>query len=249
MTFQDIQTKIQNSENLDFGKILDQSIKLFKEVWLKGFLMVLMIIIFGGILAFIFVSIGLIPNPYDAMGIEEINFLTNYAKSALNNLPQTVTITPIVIGLLAGFYRICRQVDLQEPQNDDFFHFFKGDYFRKVLAVGLVYALIASIAQALFLIPYIYAYIPLSFFAVIFANNPELSASEIVKLSFSLGTKKWFITFGLIFVSGLLGMLGIIACGIGVLFTISIVYLPVYFIYRDVIGFEDDDEIMKIGTE
>ena len=72
---------------------------------------------------------------------------------------------------------------------------------------------------------------------------------KIVKLSFSLGTKKWFITFGLIFVSAILGMLGIIACGIGILFTISIAYLPVYFIYREVVGFEEDDEIMKIGTE
>ena len=88
MTFQDIQTKIDNAQNLDFGKILDQSIKLFKEVWLKGFLMILIIMIFGGVLAFLFVSIGLIPNPYDAVGLQEINFLSYYAMSALNNLPQ-----------------------------------------------------------------------------------------------------------------------------------------------------------------
>ena len=92
-------------------------------------------------------------------------------------------------------------------------------------------------------------FVPLSFFSVVFANNPELTETEIVKLSFNLGNKKWFITFGLMIVTGILGMLGIIACGIGVLFTISIVYLPVYFIYRDVVGFEDDDEIQHIGRE
>ena len=95
----------------------------------------------------------------------------------------------------------------------------------------------------------IYAFVPLSFFAVVFSNNPELTETEILKLSFSLGTKKWLITFGLIFVTGILGMLVIIACFIGVLFTMSIMYLPVYFVYRDVVGFEDDSEIMKIGTE
>ena len=248
MTFQDIQIKIENAQNLDFGKILDQSIKLFREVWLKGFLMILIILVFGGILAFLLVSIGLIPNPYEPMG-HDVGFLSFYAKSALNNLPQTVILTPLVIGMLAGFYRICKQVDLKETETDDLFYFFKGDNFRKVLALGLFYALIATVAQSLFLIPYIYAYIPLSFFAVFFANNPELSAMEIVKLSFNLGTKKWFITFGLIFISAILGMLGIIACGVGVLFTISIAYLPVYFIYRDVVGFEDDNEIMNIGTE
>ena len=76
-----------------------------------------------------------------------------------------------------------------------------------------------------------------------------MSETEIVKISFNLGTKKWLITFGLMFVTGILGMLGVIACFIGLLFTISIMYLPVYFVYRDVVGFEDDSEIMKIGTE
>jgi len=95
----------------------------------------------------------------------------------------------------------------------------------------------------------IFAIVPLSFFAVVFSNNPELTETEIVKISFNLGTKKWLITFGLLFVTGILGMLGIIACGIGLLFTISIVYLPVYFVYRDVVGFDDDSEIMKIGTQ
>ncbi|WP_460218050.1 hypothetical protein [Psychroserpens sp. MEBiC05023] len=249
MAYQDIENKIQSAPNLDFGKILDLSINLFKEVWLKGFLMILLTLILGGVLAFLLVSIGLVPNPYDVALNEDYSFFGHYSSSALSNLPQTLLVTPIVFGMLSGFYRVCKQVDLKEPQNEDIFYFFKGDHFRKVFMLGIIYALIASVAQALFLIPYIYAFVPLSFFSVVFANNPELSETEIVKLSFSLGNKKWLITFGSIFVTGILGMLGIIACGIGVLFTISIVYLPVYFIYRDVVGFEDHDEIKYIGTE
>ena len=122
-------------------------------------------------------------------------------------------------------------------------------FIGKIFKLGIVYSLIAIIAQWLFIIPYIYAFVPLSFFAVVFSNNSELTETEIVKISFSLGTKKWLLTFGLLFITGILGMLGIIACGIGLLFTMAIVYLPVYFVYRDVVGFEDDSEIMKIGTE
>ena len=151
--------------------------------------------------------------------------------------------------MLAGFYKIIKQVDSSEAPKDDFFYYFNSAYMSKIFMLGIIYALIATIAQALFVIPYIYAFVPLSFFAVVFANNPDLTETEIVKLSFSLGTKKWLLTFGLLFVTGILGMLGIIACGIGLLFTISIMYLPAYFVYRDVIGFEDDSEIMKIGTE
>ncbi|WCO02271.1 hypothetical protein [Psychroserpens ponticola] len=249
MAFQNIQNKIKSSQKLDFGNILDLSIKLFKEVWLKGVLMILITMVFGGVIAILFVSIGLIPNPYDVAGSEALNLTTYYAKSAFNNLPQTIVVSPVVFGMLAGFYRICKQVDLKESQDDDIFYFFKGDNVRKVLMLGLIYSIIATVAQALFLLPYIYVFIPLSFFAVVFAHNPELSETEIVKLSFSLGNKKWFLTFGLMFITGILGMLGIIACGIGVIFTISIVYLPVYFIYREVVGFEDHDEIKYIGSE
>ena len=118
MTSQDIQNKIQNSQKLDFGKILDLSINLFKEVWLKGFLMILIIMILGGVMAFLLISIGLIPNPYDVTGYEEFSFFTSYARSSFSNLPQTILVTPIVFGMLSGFYRLCKQVDLKETQNE-----------------------------------------------------------------------------------------------------------------------------------
>jgi len=249
MTFQYIQNRIQNAQHLDFGKILEQSINLFKEIWLKGFLMILIIMVCGFALSVFLIFIGLIPNPYEVTGFENVGVFNFYARSAFDNLPQTILLTPIIFGMLAGFYRTCKQVDLKESLDEDMFYFFKGEHLRKVLFLGLIYALIASTAQALFLLPYIYVFIPLSFFSIIFANNPELSEGEIVKLSFSLGTKKWFITFGLMFITGIMGMLGALACGIGMLFTISIVYLPVYFIYRDVVGYEDDNEIKQIGLE
>ena len=114
--------------------------------------------------------------------------------------------------------------------------------------LGIIHTGIAVLAQSLFMIPYIYVFVPLAYFTIIFANNPELSEMEIVKASFKLGNKKWLITFGTMFVAGLLGMLGIIGCGIGILFTMSIVYLPVFFIYKEVVGFDDSSEIEQIGV-
>ena len=79
-------------------------------------------------------------------------------------------------------------------------------------------------------------------------TGPMRGEAEIVKASFKIGNKKWLITFGTMFVAGILGMLGIIGCGIGILFTISIIYLPVFFIYKEVIGFGETSEIEQIGT-
>ncbi|MCB0462808.1 MAG: hypothetical protein KDC81_08905 [Flavobacteriaceae bacterium] len=249
MNYSEIQSKIQNAQHLDFGNILDLCIKMFKEVWLKGFLMIIIVAAAAGALTFLFSAIGLAPNPYDTTWMGDFNFYSYYTSNALYTLPQAILIASLTIGLLAGFYKTCKQTDLNESSSDDLFYFFKGSYISKILMLGIIYAIIATVAQILFVIPYIYAFVPLSFFAVVFSNNPDLTETEIVKISFSLGTKKWLLTFGLIFITGILGMLGMIACFIGVLFTISIMYLPVYFVYRDVVGFEDDSEIMKIGTE
>ena len=248
MTFQEFERRLLKVKTLDFGVILDHSFNLFKKVWLQGFLMVLIMVIFGVVVALAFVSIGLIPNPYDVGDFQGLNFFKFYATSALKNFPQTLVVTPVMLGLMAGFYRICKQVDLTETKKDDLFYFFKGENSRKVMILGLIYSLVGAVAQAFFLIPYIYVSIPLLFFPVILAFNPELSEVEIVKLSFKLGTKKWFLTFGLLFITGIIAMLGILACGVGVLFTMSLVYLPVYLIYKDVIGFDDFDEIDQIGN-
>ena len=86
--------------------------------------------------------------------------------------------------------------------------------------------------------------VPFSLFALIFAFNPELNVGDIVKISFKLGHKKWLLIFGLIFVCSLLAqVVGFILCGIGTLFTAAFVYHPTYLIYKEVIGFDNDDEI------
>lgn len=249
MNYSEIQSKIQNAQHLDFGTILDLCIKMFKEVWLKGFLLVIIIAVAGVALTFLFTAIGL-SNPYEIdwnSGFQVNSSYNNF--DVIYSLPQAILVGSLSIGLLAGFYKMCKQIDLNESVREDLFYYFQSGYISKIFMLGIIYALIATIAQAMFFIPYIYAFVPLSFFAVVFSNNPELTETEIVKISFNLGTKKWLLTFGLMFLTGILGMLGILACGIGLLFTMSILYLPVYFVYRDVVGFEDDSEIMKIGTE
>jgi hypothetical protein len=37
-------------------------------------------------------------------------------------------------------------------------------------------------------------------------------------------------------------------CGIGTLITMPFIYHPLYFIYKEVIGFDDADEINEIGA-
>ncbi|MBL4604753.1 MAG: hypothetical protein JKY02_03565 [Flavobacteriaceae bacterium] len=248
MTSNEIEDKIQNAKRLSFENILSNCIDLYKKVWLKGFIVVIIMVIAAFILGLVFELLGLSSNPYSFDNGFNFDFYT-YSTNITYNLPQAAITAYISITLIAAFYRMCKQADLGQKGNDDYFYFFKKEFVGKIIALSIIYVVIATVAQLLFLIPYIYAYVPLAYFSVILANNQNLSEIEIVKASFSLGTKKWLVSFCLLFVCGILGMLGIIACGVGLLFTLSIIYLPPYFVYKEVIEFEENSEIDLIGKE
>ena len=91
--------------------------------------------------------------------------------------------------------------------------------------------------------------VPVALINVIYALNPDMSASDIVKVGFKLGNKKWFITFGLMFVAGLVAqVVGMIMCFIGVFVTASFAYIPLYFMYKETLGINEKNAIDEIGT-
>jgi uncharacterized membrane protein len=210
-------------------------------------------LVFALIINVVFTFIGLAPkNDFLEAGLSLDSFFEFYRMNIIYSIPQTILMTTMSTVFISGFYRICKQTDLGETTVettiDDYFYFLKKEYFSKLLTLGMISTGISVSSQLLFLIPAIYVFVPLSYFSIIFANNPNLTEIEIVKASFKLGNKKWFLTFGLMILFGLIGALGMVLCFVGVLFTVSIVYLPVYFIYKEVVGFDNISDFNQIGT-
>jgi hypothetical protein len=85
-----------------------------------------------------------------------------------------------------------------------------------------------------------YLAVPISLIPAFLAFEEELSAKEIVKSSFSVGNKSWLVIFGLIIIMGLVAELGIWLCFVGVLFTAMLAKIPVYFMYKDAVGFSSE---------
>jgi len=247
-----INNKIDRAINLDFGDILSETIELFKKVWLQGFLTILLaaVVAIPFYLAYMFLLEVLGVSSPDPEYLNDFSVQTlsqYYSTNAIYNLPLGIITSSITVLLVAAFYRICKQKDANEYSSDEYFYFFKNEHFKKALVLGIVHSGITTFSQFMCFLPYIYAIVPLTYFSLVYAFNHEKPVEEIIKISFKLGNKKWLITFGLLIITGLIGSLGILACGIGVLFTISIFYLPVYIIYKKVVGFEDNDEIDEIG--
>jgi hypothetical protein len=84
----------------------------------------------------------------------------------------------------------------------------------------------------------------MSYFIIVYAFNPNMPTTDIVKVSFKLGTKKWLLSFGLFVVLYLLiVILTLVTCGLGSLFLAPFIYLPFYLIYKEVVGFDAIDDL------
>ena len=142
-----------------------------------------------------------------------------------------------------GFFRIIKRIELgQSFSVTDFFYFFQKAFIGKAFVFLLVYMGIAIAAILLCLLPILYAIIPLMFMLPIFAYNPNLSITEVVKVGFALGNKKWGIAFLTLVLNGILiYVVSLVTFGLGSLFFSCFLYLPQYIIYKNVIGFESPE--------
>jgi len=256
MTLTSLLQFIEKNKPLDFEDIFSRSFDLYQKVWVKGLLLQLLGILISYGLFFImyipmigssFIIVSLEENESSSSGFVMVVFMI------LIFLLYMAVILGLAIfhtGLQMAFYRIVRLKERGERQEGvNFGMFFKRPLLKKTIYFGLAQFGIAMIAVLLCVIPILYVIIPLQFAMIIYAFNTELTIKDLYKTAFRLGNKKWGIAFGLLIISGFLAMIvGFIACGIGIYITMSFVYMPTYLIYKDVVGFdEDENAIATIG--
>lgn len=243
MSFNSTIKKIEEKALLDFGSIFSNSFELFKKVWVQGF--ITLILTFLCMLPFYI----LIYIPLIAAGITDPEMLqqdqmpTSVAIGMVFIMPIfLIGVMTISLALMAAFLRICKLKDLNEPGNDDYFYYVKNGRFRKLFSLALIYFGITLLGILTCGLGLIYAIVPLSLIPAFLAYNEELSAMEIVKASFSLGNKNWLVIFGLIIIMGIIAELGFFLCCVGVFFTAMLSKVPMYFIYKDGVGFSNEEE-------
>jgi len=254
MQFSEIQNRIQNAKALNFGDIFSNSIELFKKVWLQGFLLQLFtIIVMLPLIITIYVPfiIALIAQT-ESGNVDSGAYEAVFAGFSLFAISLFIVgmlvLGTVSIALNAAFLRIVKRLDYnEEVRTSDFFYFINGKYLGKLFVLMLASLLISIIATLLCFVPIIYVIVPMSFFTLFFAFNPDFSVEELIKGSFALGNKKWLLVFGLIIVSSILAQIvGMLLCGIGLFFTSAFIYLPTYIVYKEVVGFDNDVTINHI---
>ena len=241
MNFTNLSERIKQSPPVEFGTVFNNSVELFKKVWLQGF--ITLVLTFVSILPFYL----LIYLPMIAMGISDPDVFEQQeippAFAGLMSLIAPIfSVGAMTVGIClnAAFLRICRKYDLNEMGRDDYFYYFKKQYLIKALILSLILLGLSLLGVLTCGLGIVYLVVPMSLFPAFFAFDKELTALEIVKAGFALGNKNWLMIFLLVIVAGLVAQLGIILCLVGVFFTAMFSKIPIYFIYKDAVGISMD---------
>jgi hypothetical protein len=237
--------RIANAPRPDFGEILSKSFELFKKVWVQGLVHILLtFVVTIPLIILVYAPLvpGIIESETSCGG--EFNPFEMYPPGTiilyvLFFFLLLMVIQVIAYAINAHFFLVLKQEDMGTPLETGGYFVFLKQHFGKLFVLSLAALGIAILATLLCYLPLIYVSVPLQLLAVIFAFNPNMSVLDIIKASFKLGHRYWLIIFGLIVVMGLIAQLGVLLCFVGVFVTASLVYLPIYYAYKDTVGFDD----------
>lgn len=249
-------TKIENAKKPDFGGILSKSFELFKKVWEQALYHVLItlavmipviLLIYIPVMVFAFGMGGFDSyGYYDSYGFYREPNMTPYIPLLIVYILVVLLIIFVaqafVYAITAHFVKVLKKEDTGSSEDiGGYFSLIKGNYL-KLFMLSLATFGIAILATLACYLPIFYVMVPLQLIVVFYAFHPELSVSELVRASFKLGHKFWLTIFGLIIISSLIAQLGILLCIVGIFFTAYFAHIPMYYVYKDALGFDDVTE-------
>ncbi|WP_378178747.1 hypothetical protein [Aquimarina sp. SS2-1] len=242
--------KIENSKRLDFGEVLSKSFEMYKKVFSIG--VVHALIIFALAIPFVLIIyvplipsyIGMIQNAGDPY--YQPTFLEDFSIIIVVVWILVVFVLSFVmqvlnISIYGHFLKVLKNEDLGIKEETGGYFSIAKNHFGKIILLSLANMGIALLATLACYFPVFYVMVPLQLVIPIFVFNEELSIENIIKAAFKLGNKYWLIFFGLIFVSGIFSALGLIGCYIGVIATLFFSYIVTYYMYKETIGFGNED--------
>ena len=231
--------RIEERPQLDFGNVFSASFELFKKIWGEGVATILLTFLCTLPLYGLLLLPLLVAALVDPMAIENDDppFWLFFVMVPIYVIVVLGAMT-IGVALQTAFMRICYNKDFDSASKADYFRYLKGPFLLKSMVLGLYTFAIALLGMLACGIGMFYVMVPLSTLTTFYAFNDGLSAGDMVKAAFKFGNKNWIVLFLLLFVGGLVAQLGFLACGIGVLFTAMFAQVPMYFAYKNGVGFE-----------
>ena len=175
---------------------------------------------------------GLITNPIVNQMVtdQKVN-----ARGILIVLGVTIISAPVSTIFMAGLFKYYLKLIRGEmPTVSEAFSGF-GSRTGQLILLSLVQMTLVVLGYMLCIIPGIYLTVAW-YFAIPLVIDRNLDFWPALQLSRRLVSKHWFIVFAAMLVFGLVAMIGIIACGIGILVTMPVGTIALMYAYETIFG-------------
>ena len=144
-----------------------------------------------------------------------------------------VLVVSLLFGVLIfGFIGFSYFTDFLEIQQNPMDQELARDFVLGLVS-KIPFILVAGLIVGFFTYPLTFA----PFFIVFHGKD----AVESIRLSYKLVMKNWLIGYVFIIVSGIIGVAGVIACGVGLLYTIPALRNMLYAMFEDMTGMNQED--------
>ncbi|UYW02358.1 olfactory receptor [Flavobacterium agricola] len=246
----DLDRLISQGYSLDFSQTFDEILAYFKKTFLLNGLVILITTLLLVIIVFFGLGAGELfksfsdPAEVEALMLDK-TFLIYYTLSI-------VFIVLLLAPLSAGFIQLNRDLDTADEVGiASVFKHYQSKYFLKIVGFTVVVQVISS---ALTFIPFVgtLASYVIAWFTVlgipliIFAN---LSAFDAIVYSIKIVAKNPFNILLILIVSILVSLVGFIGLCIGIFFTLPILYSAYYVLYKNIVGFEEEELVFDIEKD
>lgn len=245
-----------NGYDLDFGDVFSNGFEIFKKIAGNAgiaflILTIVFVSLFMGVIAAAY-GFGDFATQLTKLHIEEFSTM-----GMLIYLAATVIVTAFMAPFSAGILKMaCCAAKNEEFSLTTAFDYYKSRYFKELfIAAAMITFVGAGVNVALeaggvkvFGTLFIYFINFLTFLSIPLIIFGDLSAIQSLQNSMTLVLKKPLIIAGLLLVTVILAMFGIIGFCIGIFFTLPLIYAVHFAIYDAIVGTDKSSELDQIGS-
>ncbi|WP_291089681.1 hypothetical protein [Empedobacter sp. UBA7494] len=242
----------QRGVNINVGDIFSKSWEIFSGIALYAILAIVITFAISFMINFflgLFISAPtMVIN--DSSDLNEVLAEVSSPLALVSNIVSIVVaaaLAPITVSILTMAKKFNKH---QNPDFSDLFIHYKDGKFGVIFTTYLAVQFLGFIGILLCIVPGFIFYVT-SILAIPFVLFTGFTTTEAIKSSVSI----LFKNFGSAFVFCLacfgVAILGALACGVGLLVAMPLIYIATYVLYETVIGTEDEEqsEIDQIGTD
>lgn len=243
----------KNGYQIDFANVFNHAFENYKKIALyAGLVLFVFSILFLIFIGVSFASVIGVTALTKELSPEALK-LENLSESAIIKIHAISLITSFILSpFQAAFLKMAHCGDRDEAFHvSDLFSYYRLPYLKEILfstflISGITFAIATLFSQVHLeflgtLLTYFISFISILAIPLIIFGN--LNAIEALKYSILIVLKQPFIILGLLIVALIASFVGIMACCIGILFTLPFLYSMNYAIYYAIVGIDPAEEI------